>query len=35
MIQTVSRFSVVNEAEVEVFFGVPLLVSMIQWMLAI
>ena len=35
VIHTVERFSVVNEAEVDGFFGNSLAFSMIQWMLAI
>ena len=35
VIYTVKGFSVVNEAEVDIFYGIPLLFSLIQWMLAI
>ena len=35
VIHTVKGFSVVNKAEVDVFFGIPLFLTVTQWMLAI
>ena len=35
VIHTVKSFSIVSEAETDVFYGIPLLFFMIQWMLGI